>query len=351
MNTNPLFGRKWNLTLLGPANSATQTQPAMVISSDTFINPLRITFDIRTVWFQWYWVAEIRIYNMAEDATQWILSNGGQNQPTTGPTAGTQNPPIQQGLQVQLSAGYQAPGQYGLIWDGFVLQPMFDRENQTDFVITLHCIIGLDENSRNSLGLTFKAGTDQLQIVRQMAESCFHPLTTTQDSVAASLAGKSLSRAKTVFGTPGKYFTEIVRNNNMQWWLDRHGLFNVGDLNKNFPTQPKYTFTPQTGIVGTPTQTQLGVNCRLLLNPNVIVSNPPMAFAIDNTVIQQLQKQPGNLSSQSLLSPNGTYVVVGATYRGDTRGQDWYTDVVGWLTAYDKVAAIAAATGVQFDRP
>jgi len=347
-NTNPLFGRNWELTVKGPINTASNTQDVIVLSSSTFTQALRVTFDIRTVWFQWYWTADIQIWNPNEQVANFLLSQGNTSsntaQPTT-PAAG--GAPIQQGMEVILKAGYANPG---IIWDGFVLQPMFDRINQTDFVITLHCIVGLDENSRNTLGMVFKAQTDQLEIVKQMAASCYHPLSA--GFVAPGLAGKTFSRAKVVFGKPGKYFTEMARSNNMQWWLSQKGLFNVGDLSKNFPSTARYTFTPTTGIVGTPQQTQFGVNCRLLLNPNVVVTNPPMAIKIDNTVIQQLQKNVGDLpSATSILSQSGTYVVVGARYTGDTRGNDWYTDVTGWLTAFDKVAAIATATGVQFDRP
>jgi hypothetical protein len=124
------------------------------------------------------------------------------------------------------------------------------------------------------------------------------------------------------------------------------------------PTTAKYTFSGDPAvaadglIIGTPQQTQFGVSCRLLLNPNVVVSNPPIAIRINNTVIQQLQKNPGDpLSAASVLSQSGTYAVVGARYFGDTRGNDWYVDVTGWLMAADKIGAIEAATGVLFDRP
>jgi hypothetical protein len=337
-------------------------EQVITLSSSSFQQALKVTFDVRTMWYQWYWTADIQIWNPNEQLTDFLLSQGNTSANPAPVVANSATPtagPIQQGMRVTLSAGYQSPGVSSVVWDGFVLQPTFDRVNQTDFVVTLHCVIGLDENSRNSLGLTFKAQTDQLAIVQAMAAKCFHPLTS--NFVAPGLAGKSFSRAKTVFGKPGKYFTEMARGNNMQWFLGPRGLFNVGDLSKNFPSMPKYTFqaagtTPSAAgnicsIIGTPQQTQFGVNCRLLLNPNVIVSNPPMAIAIDNTVIAQLQRTIGDLSSTSILSQGGVYVVVGARYIGDTRGQDWYTDVTGWLTSYDKVAAIAAATGVQFARP
>ncbi len=356
-NNNPLFGRRWNLAIAGPVNAETQTQQVWSVSSDQFTDALRVRFDVRTVWYQWYWTADIEIWNPDEKLATWLLSQGNVAASPNPAQPSTSVMPIQQGMGITLQAGYQSPGPYGIverpiptIWSGYVLQPMFDRVNQTDFVVTLHCIIGLNEDTRNSLNKVYGAGITQQQIVQQMAKDAYSPIST--GTIADGLSSKSLSYPKVVFGTPRKALTEIARDNNMQWWLDQHGLLNVGDLSKNFPSTAKFTFTPQTGIIGTPQQTQFGVNCRLLLNPNVVVSNPPMAIKIDNTVIQQLQRNVGDLpSAVSILSQSGTYVVVGARYIGDTRGTPWYTDVTGWLTALDKVAAIAAATGVQFDRP
>lgn len=339
----PLFGRKWQLTVQGPANSSSQNQNKLVISSSDLPQPLKVTFDVRTKWYQWYWQADIRIYNLSEDSSQWLLSQGGTVTSTTGnlssgPNANTQSPPIQQGMEVTLQAGYQQPGQYGVIWSGTVLQALFSRENQVDFVVTLRCVVGLNEDARNFINQVYDAGLDPSIMAQQMAKQCFHTIPT--GHITNSLSGKpALSYPKVAFGNPGKHFTEIVRSYNMQWWLDGKG-FNVGDLVKDFPQTAKYTFTPAntppvgnsiSSIIGTPVQTQFGVNCRLLLNPNVSVSNPAMAIAINNVVIQQLQRQIGDITSIGILAQNGTYGVIGVRHIGDTRGTEWYTDVSGWL--------------------
>jgi hypothetical protein len=352
--STPLFGKKWKLTVDGPANSVTQTQQKLVISSDDQPQPLRVTFDVKTIWYVWYWEADIRIYNLSEDSTQWLLSQAGTSSSPSGAApgqpSGTQAPPIQQGMTVTLEAGYQNPGQYGIIWQGQVLQPLFSRENQTDFVVTLHCVVGLNQDARNFINQTYPPNIDPLAMVQQMAAQCFHPVPVSK--IAPSLSGKGLSYPKAVFGNFGTRVDEIVRSRNMQRWLDGRG-FNVGDLNKEFPSAAKYTFTPAntapiagsvSSIIGTPVQTQFGVNLRLLLNPNVVVSNPAMAIAINNTVVQQLQRQIGDITSIGILSQSGTYAVVAARYIGDTRGEDWYTDVTGWL-GQGYIAALAATLG------
>lgn len=350
----PLFGRKWSLTVKGPLQP-NGSQNVLILGADNTSENLRVRFDIQTRFMRSAWLANIEIWNPNESVANFLLSQGSTTGGSAPPTVPASTPaqPLQQGMEVALSAGYQTTGQYGVIWDGFVLQPLFDRVNQTDFVVTLHCIIGLDELGRNFLGRVYGgAQLNQMELVQQMAADCYHPIS--PGFIAPGLAKNTLSRAKVVFGTPSKFFDEIASSNNMSFFLGARGLLNIGDLGaeNNFPTAPKYTFSgvPDAKadglIVGTPQQTQFGVNCRLLLNPNVVVGNPLMAIRIDNTVIQQLQRSPGQVpESWSILQQDGVYVVVGARYIGDTRGQEWYTDVEGWLTSYDKVAAIAAATG------
>ena len=324
-NANSLFGRRWQLDITGQSKKYT-------LSSDQEKgDPLRVRFRVHTKWYEWYWTADIEIWNPNEQLSSFFLSQGStatSGSPPTQASQSTQPPPIQQGMQVSLQAGYQSPGQYGEIFNGFVLQPMFDRVNQTDFVVTLHCIIGLIPSARNSISDVYGPSLTQMQIIQQMAKKAYYPIST--GTIASSLSNKSLSFHKVVFGSPKKFFKEIAEDNNMQTWLESKSLWNVGDLIKDFPKEPKYTFTPKTGIVGTPQQQQFGVRCRLLLNPNVKVSNPPMAVKIDNTVIQQLQVNPGDWSALSVLSQTNTYCVVEANYFGDTRGNEWYTDFLGW---------------------
>jgi hypothetical protein len=337
----PLFGRKWQLDVTSPSGGQ-----VLSIKSTDLDQPLRMTFEVHTQWYQWFWWADIRIYNLNSQTSNWVLSQGNTAGNSTATPAASTAGPIQQGMKVVLQAGYQDPSMYGIIFEGTVLQPLFDRLNSTDFVITLHCVVGLNEDTRNFVNQVYDKGVDPLTMVKKMAAACYHPISV--GTLAPRLSGKPLSRAKVVFGNPGKHFSEIADSTNLQWWLDGRGFttgtsatLQFGDLVKQFPSSPKYTFqaantTPSASgnicsIIGTPTQTQYGVNCRLLLNPNVIITNPVMAIKIDNTVIQQLQRQIGDISTIGILSPTGTYAVIGARYIGDTRGTDWYTDVTGFL--------------------
>jgi hypothetical protein len=347
-----LFGRKYQLIVkTAPDTSGNQT---VLTVTDSAFEPeaLRMTFEVVTSWWSAPWYANISIYNLNEQTANLLLTQG-QNSATpatTAPNATGQTIPIQAGMEVILYAGYQNNNNYGVIWDGYVLQPMWIRENQTDFKLTLHCINWLGLIGRNSIAANPQAGATQQQVVAAIAAQSYHPIGVGQ--ITSQLGNKSLPRGKVMFGSPGKYLNEIARDNNMQWWLSQKGLLNFSGLEEGLSesyNNPQ-VYTPPGGnrdgvIIGTPSQTQLGVNFRILLDSTVQVKKPAMCVKIDQTQVQQLERTAG--VGPGFLSQTGTYVVFGATYRGDTRGQDWYTDVVGLLTTQEATAMGVVPPGVQ----
>lgn len=349
MSTSPTpqFLRKYQLLIKFPPSGGTQKVIELPDPNSDDAHQLRVTFDVFTSWWSAPWYADISIYNLNEYTANLLLSQGTNSGSAPAPNSAQQAVQIQQGMEVVLSAGYENnPGGYGIIWDGYVLQPLWERENQTDFKLTLHCINWLGLISANSVGMSFGAGANQQQIVEAIAKNSYHPIGVGQ--ISPSLSAKKLPRGKVVFGNPGDILNQIARDNNMQYWLSHKGLLNfTGLADKALPISatPAKVFTPTTGIVGTPQQTQYGCDFRLLLDASVGVTVPAMTVKIDNTQIRQLLRQAGVYPG--LLAQDGVYVVVGARYRGDTRGNDWYTDVTGWNTAAQAIAAQEAATGVQ----
>src|SRR5580693_1605578 len=69
--TNPLFNRAWSLAVYS-ANG----EQVITLSSSSFQQALKVTFDVRTMWYQWYWTADIQIWNPNEQLTDFLLSQG-----------------------------------------------------------------------------------------------------------------------------------------------------------------------------------------------------------------------------------------------------------------------------------
>jgi hypothetical protein len=334
--TAPQFLRRY---LLNIQSASVNNGPVTNITINSDDEPtLRITFDVQTFLGPALWTAQISVYNLNEQSAQVLINQGNSSPPVT--NSSSQTVPIEQGMSVALSAGYYGNGaNYGLIWEGYVLQVLWERENQTDFKLTLNCILGLDPTGmqRNPV-IQPGVATTQRQLLLQMLAQAYHPIQ--PGVISESLSQKVLPRGRPLFGSPKKYLSEISRDNNAQWWLGQKGLLNLSNLNYDLAgQQPALTLTPTTGIIGTPRQTQKGVTFRTLMNPNINITNPAMFIKLDQTQYVRLLQQLGDLTSIGILAQSGVYAVVGARYLGDSRGQDWYTDVVGWLTGADKIAA------------
>ena len=314
----PTFGRKYQIQVQLPDSDNVLT----VTDSSFEPEALRATFDIYTPAQQGaYWTAEINLYNLDQVTTNQLLSR-----------------PIKQGAVVTVSAGYQN-GNYGVIWRGPVFQPMFGRENVVDFKITLRCLLGLNEFLRNNINMAYSSKASQFELIQQICGSAFNKIPI--GVISPNLSKKQMPRGGVLFGRPDKYLTNIAVNNNMQWWFSGNGL-NLGRADEDIATQSiDYVYTPTTGIIGVPQQTQYGVDFRVLLDPRLLMQRPLPVVKIDNTVIQQQKKAIGEFPS--ILDQNGEYIVVAVRHTGDTRGNDWYTDITGLTSAQGKIAMMQAA--------
>lgn len=310
--TIPYFGRKWELVI---SNSPSSTDDGVVISLNSGTGnawtpePLRITFDTMQTASQAFWYADITVFNLNSDTANTVLT---------------------QGMNVKLSAGYMNQP-YGLIWEGVIFQPMWSRENVTDFKLNLHCIVGIDSSLQNNFVSTaFSSGVSQRQLIAQMASDALTPINILpQDEMTISdLSKNKLSRGGIMHGEPAKFFKQLSILQGVNYWYEQAGA-QLRQLLHAPDTAPVTTFGAGNGLIGTPQQTQYGVNCRVLLNPNISVGTK---IQLDQSVaIQQIPKTAG--AYPSLLDQSGTYAVGAVRHVGDSRGNTWYSEVTGMLYA------------------
>lgn len=311
------FGRAWELTIITQAAEDSDGQSIVVSSSAWDPETLRITFDINMPAYKAVWFAKISIYNLNSATAQQVLT---------------------QGSRVILKAGYQSqPLQ--VIFQGEIYQPMFERENVTDMKLTLMCYTGLKEVIGNFSAFRGSAFASQAALVAKMAASAYQPITVDKiDSTA--LSQTMLPFPRTFFGDPNKFFDRVARANNMQSWYGFDGI-NIGAIQQT-SAESTITYTPTTGILGTPQQTQDGVQLRVLLDSRLRIQIPPIQIQINNAVIRQLPRYPG--SYPSVLDQDGLYLVMGLSFQGDSRSMTtWYTEIVACTSVGGKLAMLADA--------
>jgi hypothetical protein len=303
------FGRVWKLDIETYDGTEVFTIQTSLPPDNVFLpEQLHITFDTTQTIQQAYWYCDISIYNL---------------------NPATLNTLILQGFKVTFSGGLQIYGStkttIDVLFEGTVLQPIWTKENGTDDKLTLHCVCGLVEAGNNFIAQTIAGGISQRQLVAQMAAACHFPLDAS--NVDDDLGTTQQSRASTYFGQPADFFQQIADDNNANLWFSNMAL-NIRQLRED-SSVPTIIYSPSSGLIGTPQQTQDGVEMKMLLDPKI-------------TLMKQIQLQKGVAISQiqrnintlpTVLDQNNTYIVGRVRHYGDSRGNEWYTEVTGFVNA------------------
>lgn len=323
----PYFGRAWKLkvTPQATAQSPNGTEEWTISNSSWDTEALRITFTVETVAFQSYWFADIVIYNFAPAEAH----------------------VIKQGDLVTLEAGYQSPGM-GLIFSGRIFQPIWERRGETDFTLTLHCVVGLFEDQNGYVSVPFGAGATPADCVNLVASSVKPNIHI--DYLDPILSRDKLPRGAAYAGYATRLFCDVARSYQLNCWYSWKGLsirslVASGDV-PDLVYAPPYSATTKSEInpggltkytlLGTPQQTQEGANFTILLDSDLQLSQ---LVRIDQAILNQVRLIPGQLPPRG----DGLYVVAGIRHIGDSRGNEWLTEVTGVTRDYSKILAAGQA--------
>lgn len=157
----------------------------------------------------------------------------------------------------------------------------------------------------------------------------------------ASAAGSTrLPRGKVMYGMTKNYVRELSESTNTQWH------FSSGQLNM-VPVDgvlegPAVVLTANTGLIGLPTQTLDGIIVRCLLNSDIKVGR---LLKLDNASIQAAQFSADFKALNEQLpsiSRDGFYKALAVNHNGDTRGPNWYTEII--CSSLDGTQPTTAAT-------
>lgn len=229
--------------------------------------------------------------------------------------------------RVVLQAGYE--GNYGIIFDGTIIQVRIGRENQTDTYVDITAADGDSAYNFGFVNQTLAAGATMRDVVDASMKAMEKKGVTR--GYMAFLTEQRLARGKVMFGLARKFMEGVARTTQSVWSIQDgkavlwpETSYNPGDIP---------VISPQTGLVGLPEQTSNGITARMLLNPSVKIGT---LIQLKNEAIQLYEYNPdikqqsenGNIEMQSALNDEGLYYVMLAEHWGDTRGNDWYTEVV-----------------------
>lgn len=250
--------------------------------------------------------AEISVYNMAP-AVREKLSR--------------------EGKKVSLVAGYKSHN--GSIFEG-VLNNCTITKQGTDITTTFYCSSGSSGFDKGvEACLQNVSVTDFLrQILDKNGLQYILPFT------RKDIISKSYS------GTLGEVLAIICGEYNISCGID-NGVLIFADNTKTagqVSEAETMTFTPNTGLLGNPTQTFQGMNIRALINPDMKINNYFTLYAPyadynlgdlsvnPELVLGNKNNIPARIDTTTY---NGTYMALSIVITGDTRGNAWYMDIEG----------------------
>ena len=266
------------------------------------LSKLRIKFNIKKSDIQAPNIANFRIYNL-EKKTQDLIEK--------------------EFSKIFFQAGYE--GNFGVCFEGNVKQIIKGRESATDTFIDI--VAGDGDRAYNFaiVNTTLSAGASQEDIVNASLNSLNEKGVTA--GYKSGLGQAKLSRGKVLFGMTRDVLKNVADTSKTSWSI-QDGKLQFVPLTSYLPNEA-VVLTAKTGLIGTPVQTSEGVNLRCLLNPKIRIAG---RIQIDNKNIERFKinlavpNSPANIPAP--LTFDGVYYVYVVEYVGDTRGAEWYCDVV-----------------------
>jgi hypothetical protein len=233
--------------------------------------------------------------------------------------------------QVVLEAGYES--NYGVIFKGNITQVIIGRESGTDTFIDIIAGDGDKAYNFSIVRETIAAGASQTDQVRS-AIKAMNKNGVTQGHIP-ELGGVKLPRGKVMFGNAKNYLSNSAETTENYWSIQDEKVTFVGK--KAYLPGEAVVITAATGMVGSPQQTNDGVNVKTLLNPKIVTMG---RVQLDNDTIQQQKLNLEQIAAQGgdnkkigellprALNTDGIYYVAILEHIGDTRGTEWYSNLI-----------------------
>lgn len=280
-------------------------------SADSDQPDLRIVFQTHQLDEQSPNHCQIRVYNLSDDTVKEI-----QKEYTS----------------VVLQAGYKN-GTIGTIFVGTIKQFRTGRERNVDSFIDLLIADGDVGYNFGVIAATLTSGQTLADAVSAAAKAMGLPVAT----LPTDLTGTSLIRGKVLLGMGRDVLRDAARSVDASWSI-QNGAIQMIPLDGYLPGDA-VAINSETGMVGVPELTDQGVKIKSLLNPRLRVGG---LVKIDNRDIVQLalaSSDPTRFDSfsnpliQPSTSADGLYRLYSVEHSGDTRGHEWYSDMIALAIA------------------
>lgn len=264
------------------------------------LSQLQIRFSIWSATTQSPKHAQIRIYNVSDATIKSVQ---------------------QEFKQVFLQAGYD--GSYGQIFGGTIKQARKGRESATDTFLDIIAADGDEAYNWSVVNATLAAGWSQTDYHKALLQTMSGYGITA--GYKPDFAATQLPRGKVCYGMTRDYMRQLAGSTGSEWSIE-DGQLHLVPTTAYLPGETP-VITAATGMVGVPTQTVDGIVVRCLLNPNI---KQGTQIKLDNASIQAASISVDYSATNYFpsLDADGFYKVYALNNNGDTRGSNFYTEMI-----------------------
>lgn len=261
------------------------------------VRDLRVTFEVTKTLLGYPNRGVVEIYNLGEDDIQRIT---------------------QKFSTLRLFAGYR--GRVKQIFEANVKNFYKSRSNP-DSIFTFITSGASRAWDSSVFSRTYTAGTSANTVIEEVGSS-FDGV-----QLGARLSNPewpALLGNATFSGSSSRVMDQLSREYNFDWAIDQQ---EVNVIPRGFALEdlPLVEVTPDTGLIGSPTLTELGADFRILMNPDLI---PGRRIEMRADFVQL--GQSGIEFRRVRTTADGIYKIMEVRHICDSRGQDWYTDIIAW---------------------
>lgn len=226
--------------------------------------------------------------------------------------------------EVLLNAGYE--GALRLVFRGNI-KHVYRYRDKSDYITEIEAGDGDKDFRSATMNETLAAGTTNAQLVDRAVGSFKTTGGTTKGAV--QINDRARLRGKVISGNTRDVLHDVARESGANWSI-QDGQLVIVKANGVLPDEA-IVITADTGMLGAPEINDKGIAVKCLLNPQLRVNG---AIKLDNNGIkakrqkaQALGKKQEDQKEPVRLDPDGIYKVLKITHKGDTRGQDWVSEV------------------------
>lgn len=271
------------------------------------VTDLRIQFSLEkndTVKFN---SGRITIFNLSENARNLLARPHHLSRPMAEPV-----------ITVALSAGYK--GNNVRMFAGDVITAINLRTGP-DWMTTMELFTGYNAAQKGTSVESVDGTTPASVIVDRVLAPMLLDIRIT-DEAAVRLKNERVA-SYSASGLSFRVAAEFLSRYGLAFMIDEdgQGLIYVDDraMDPNSSKTASNTFSPETGLIGTPEITYTGVNIKSLLRPQMRLFQK---FFVESETISKTLKAGGG-------SVDNEYHAKKIVHFGDTRGEEWYTEISG----------------------